>query len=261
MKINKIITFFSLSVILAAVLRFFQIKYTIEFATGFFIGNFAGFGYFMLIAIFLAALLCGIFAFTYYKNPERPPVKSVLLGVVSFIPAITVVLENLVGNSQFAVNPFQNILLKFASVLTAIFFCLFGIGRIIDFKMPDWITLMPSIYFIIKMIVDFAKISSLAIISDYILSIATYCVILLFFIAFAKLYNCINDEKNFKKLFAYGLSAALLSLSQSVAYFVINLIFENQYNHIGITTNLNFIAFGLFIVAFVFVYFGCENKE
>ena len=63
MKISKIITFFGLSVILAAILRFFQIKYTIEFSTGFFIGNYEGFGYFMLLAIFLAALLCGIFDF------------------------------------------------------------------------------------------------------------------------------------------------------------------------------------------------------
>lgn len=261
MKINKIITFFGLSVILAAILRFFQIKYTIEFATGFFIGNYEGFGYFMLLAIFLAALLCGIFAFTYYKNPDKTPVKSIVLGVASFLPAVTVVLENFGNQSNFIVNPIQDILLKIAAVLTSLFFVAFGVGKFIDFKFPDLVAIVPAIYFIIKMVVDFAKISSLAIISDYILSIAAYCVILLFFIAFAKLYNNINDERNFKKIFAFGLSSAVLSLSQAIAYFAINFVTNHPYNHIGVATNLNFVAFGLFITAFELVYFSGETKE
>ena len=190
-----------MAVILTAVLRFFQIKYTIEFSTGFFIGNFSGFGYFMLAAIFLAALLCGIFAFTYYKNPENLPEKSKVLGVVSFLPAITIVLENISGNTTFVVNNIQSAALNVVAILTSIFFILFGISKFTDFALPEWTTMIPAVYFIIKMIVDFAKISSLAIISDYILYISAYCVMLLFFIAFAKLYNNINDDKNFKKLF------------------------------------------------------------
>lgn len=261
MKINKIITFFSLSVVLTTMIRLFQIKYTVEFETGFFIGNYSGIGYFMLAAIFLAALACGIFAFVYYKNPEKTPSKSSVLGIVSFLPVVTIVLGNIESATQFAVNPLQNNLLRVASILTALFFIFFGITKFTGSSLPDWTAVIPSVYFIIKMIADFAKISSLALISDYILSISAYCVMLLFFIAFAKLYNNIDDEKNFKKLFAFGLSSAVLSLSQAVAYFVVNFIFKKQYNHIGIVTNLDFLAFGIFIVVFVFTYFSPQKES
>ena len=261
MKINKIITFFSLSVVLTTIIRLFQIKYTIEFETGFFIGNFSGIGYFMLAAIFLAALLCGIFAFAYYKNPEKAPFKSVVLGMASFLPVVTITLGIIESSTQLAVNPMQNNLFKVVSILTALFFVLFGVTKFSGISFPDWTAVLPAIYFIIKMITDFAKISSLAIISDYILSISACCVMLLFFIAFAKLYNNIDDEKNFKKLFAFGLSSAVLSLSQAIAYFVVNFIFKKQYSHVGIVTNLEFLAFGIFIVVFIFTYFSPQKEK
>ncbi len=260
MKYNKIILFFNIALIASVITRFFQINNTIDFSTGFFLQSQIVFGYFMLGFIFLMALLSAIFAMTYYKDPENPPLKGDVLGVVSFLPAISITFEIFSQNNMVAVVPLQSLLLKIFGIATAVFFVLYGLGKFHDTQPPAMLTALPVVYVIIRIICDFASISSLALISDYIFLIAGYCVTLLFFMNFLKLYNRVDTEYNFRKIFATGLASSLILISQSVSHIVINLLNSGTYNHVPHTANMSMLSLGIFILTFVFTHFSERNN-
>lgn len=259
MKYSKIMLFFDIALILSIIVRFLQIKYTIDFQSGFFIQNSAGIGYFMIGIILAVALISAIFAMTYYKDPEHPPKKGILLGIVSFLPATAILADFIAGKSQTAVLPWQSILLKLTGLASVVFFILYGLGKFIKIKLPPIATTIPCIYIIIRIITDFAGISSLAIITDYIFLILAYCVALLFFLNFAKLYNKVDTEQNFRKILATGLASSILCLSQSVSHFAINILSNGTYNHVSHISNFGLFSFGIFILAFVFTHFSKKN--
>ena len=259
MKYNKIIFFYGFALIAGIITRFFQINNTIDFATGFFQQNQIFFGYFMLAIIFLMALLCAIFAMTFYKDPENPPVKGTVLGIISFLPAIAIGFEIFTESNMVAVVPMQSLLLKITGILTVLYFTLYGVSKFIDFKLPNFASIIPSIYIIIRIICDFASISSLALISDYIFLISGYCTVLLFFINFIKLYNKVDTEYNFRKILATGLASSLICISQSTAHIIINIINSGTYNHVPHSANISMLALGLFIITFVLTHFK-DNK-
>lgn len=259
MKYNKIILFFDIALILSIVVRFLQIKYTIDFESGFFIHSSSGIGYFMIAIVLAVALISAIFAMTYYKDPEHPPQKGIMLGIASFLPAIAILVDFFSSNTQTAIFHWQAILLKITGLASVIFFILYGIGKFTEIKLPPIVTTAPCIYIVIRIITDFAGISSLAIITDYIFLILAYCVMLLFFLNFAKLYNKIDIEQNFRKIFATGLSTSILCLSQSVSHFAINILSGGTYNHVSHISNFSLFAFGIFILVFVFTHFSKRN--
>jgi len=261
MKFNKIVLFFSISLIFGVMMRFFQIKYTIEYSTGFFISSLSGFGYFMLAIVFAIALICGLFARNYYINPEAPPKKGYALGIVSFMPSIAILFEIFTEKSTTQVLPLQSLLLKFLGILTSAYFVLYGISKFKEIRLPGMTAVLPVVYTIMRIICDFASVSSLAIISDYIYLICGYCLILLFFMNFLKLHNGVDKEYNFRKIFSTGLSSAVICISQSLAHIVINLFSNNGYTHISHGANLSLFAFGIFIIAFLFTHFSAENTE
>lgn len=261
MKYNKIILFFNIALIFGVIMRFFQIRYTVEYETGFFIQNYKGIGYFMLAAVFVIALVAAIFANTCHKSPEHPPKKGRALGIVSFLPAAAVLAEVFSESFSSAVSPVMLLLLKASGLLAAAYFVGFGLQKFVDFDIPPIASIIPCVYIIIRIICDFSNISTLALISDNIFLISAYCLSLLFFLNFTKLYNEVDNEYNFRKLLASGTAAVILCISQSVPSFVINLISGNGYTHISPAANFSLFAFGLFVMIFIFTHFSDENMK
>lgn len=261
MKYNKIILFFNIALVFSVIMRFFQIRYTVEYDTGFFIQNYEGIGYFMLAAVFVIALVAAIFANTCHKNPEHPPKKGRALGLVSFLPTVAVLAEVFSESFSSAVSPVLLLLLKASGLLAAAYFAAFGLQKFVDFDIPPLTSAIPCVYIIIRIICDFSNISTLALISDNIFLISAYCLGLLFFLNFTKLYNEADTEYNFRKLLASGMAAVILCISQSVSGFVINLMTGNGYSHISSAANFSLFAFGIFIMVFIFTHFSDENTK
>ena len=152
-------------------------------------------------------------------------------------------------------------MLKIFGILSGAFFILYGLEKFIDIKLPNITTAIPALYVVIRLISDFTAVSSLAIISDYVYLICGYCVILLFFLNFVKLYNEIDTEYNFRKIFSTGLSSAVICISQSVAHIAVNIASNNGYTHISHGANLSFLAFGIFIITFILTHFLPKNLK
>lgn len=261
MRYHKIMIFFSIAIVFSTIMRFFQINNTIEFETGFFKTGYEARGYFILAAIFAVALICAVFGKLAHRRPEHPSENNKVLGVISFIPAISIAYEVFFTTPLIITNVAQILLLKITGLFTAAFFIAFGIRKFVYFKMHGILTVIPCIYVIMRIIFDFTSISSLALISDNIFLIGAYFLILLFMLNFAKLYNNIDTNTNFRKLLSTGTSASILCISQSIPYLIINYTSNNSYNHITPSENFSVLSLGIFIIAFILSHFSIKNVE
>jgi len=261
MKQNKIMIFFGISLIFSTLIRYIQINFTVDFATGFFKIGFQTIGYFMLVAIIAVALISTIFGKIAIKRPKAPSKNGIPLSVASFLPALCIGYEVFLAEQPINTTAILSILLKLTGVLAVVFFLAYGVSDYINFPFPPICTVIPCFYIIVKIICDFTNISSLALISDNILLIGAYCMILLFMLNFAKLYNNIDENTNFRKILATGIGAAVFCISESIPYLFNNILKNWKYNHVTPWENLSLLAFGIFITTFILTHFSKKNAE
>ena len=261
MKQNKIMLFFAISLVFSTIMRYIQINYTVDFTTGFFKIGFKKIGYFILIAIIAVAILSAFFGGTAIRRPKGSPKKNIPLSIASFFCAVTIGYQVFGPQTILIISPILSVLFKLTGLAAFGFFLAYGIGGFVDFKIPPICSVIPCVYVIIRIICDFTGIASLALISDNILLIIAYCMILLFMLNFAKLYNNTDQNTNFRKISATGIGASVLSVSQAVPYFITNIIKDGQYNHVSPSENLSILSFGVFITVFLLSHFSKENAE
>ena len=259
MRYNKIMIFFVSSVIFSVIMRLLQIIYTVEFSTGFFKKGYESVGYLILGIIFIIALINAFFGNNTHKRPNETPRNKKILGIASIFPAVGIAADVFFNKSFPLTAVVQANLLKIIGFATILFFLSFGIGMFTELEIPKIFSVLPCVYIIIRIICDFTAISSLALISDNIFLIGGYCFILLFMLNFAKLYNNIDEDKNFRRLLATGISSTVICAAQSVPYIIVNLLNSNMYNHISPSSNLSILCFGIFIFVFLLNHFSKEN--
>lgn len=251
MKSNKIIVFYFAALPISLCLRFLQLAFTVEPKTGFYIPESQGMGTALLILILLCSLFVALFARLTYKQPDKLPPANLRLSVASTLLAVGIMSETFFSDFSLPILGWQSILLKIASVGAAIFLLAFAISPILRFEIKPIFTTFPVIYSIIRLICDFTLVSKLAIISDNIILIAVYSVSMFFFLNFAKLYNGIEDDKNYKKILSYGLTLSVLSFTSSVPNLIFGIFFQG-FDHVSVFTNITVLILGIFATAFVF---------
>lgn len=259
MKYKKILLFFCIILPLSVLLRTLQLFFTVETDTGFFKSEYKTAGIYLLIIIIAACACLAIICFTGHRNPEHPPKINPFISVGSFIAALSVASGFFDRSSAGILMQWQSILLTLSGVLATAYFLLYGMSGFIKFKLSPLLSVIPSVYFIMKIICSFTAISSLALISDNLLVLAAYCVTLIFFLSFGKLYNGIDTERNFRRLMASGLVAVVLCFTQGLPHIFINLATDNGYLHTSNAANYSLLGFGIFIAAFTFSHFALKN--
>lgn len=259
MKYGKIMLFFSVSLAFSLLLRLLQLFFVVETTTGFFKPEFETIGLCLIIAIFVSVILAAAFAFTAHRCPQNACKNCKVLGIVSLIFSITLLIQIFFETFTLGVRFWQICLLKLLGVLTVAFFAAFGARQFIKFDIPKEAAIIPTLYLIIRIICDFTKISSLALISDNILLMGAYCSGLWFMLQFAKFYNKTDDDKGFRKLLGSGILASCLCITQSVPHIIMNFWTGYSYLHTSVAENLAILAMGVFVLAFVLTHFSKKN--
>ncbi len=252
MKLNKIMLFFFISLPISLGLRFLQLNFTIDATTGFYLKESVAFGKLILAAIFVCVIASGIFASFTYHQIENPPKTNILLSLISFLLTVAVIGEGVLSPSFTTAPIWQAMLFQITSIACGIYFFLFAIFGFLKIKLPEIASTIPAIYIIACAICNFTSISKLALISDHILIIATYCTLMFFMLNFAKLYNKTDLEKNTKKLFGFGLPAVILCFTNSIPNISLYFLTDEKYSHTSILCNISLLIFGVFILVFLF---------
>ena len=259
MKYNKIILFSSIALIFSLLLRFFQLNYIIEAATGFYKPEYSSVGNIMLIFIFVAIISASLFSYTSHRSPSNPPKKSIPVSICSFTLSIVTLLHLRLENYPQILTSWQISLLRLFGIATVVFFLLFGISLITTYKLHSFLTIIPILYLVARVICDFISISSLALISDNLLLMTAYCSSLLFMLNLARLYIVPDDDRNFKKLLFSGTMSASFCLVQSLPHIVTNLTNGYSYLHSSMIENLFILILGIFVLIFTLTHFSYKK--
>ena len=260
MKYKKILTFFLVALPLSVFLRTLQLLFTVESETGFFKPEVSNYGIYMLIVIFAFVLLTAIFSFTAHRSPEQTPNINIFMSISAFGTALALFYEVNSEALPQTVMLWQRSLLFVTAILAAIYFIIFAIKRFISFSIPPICAAIPTVYLIFRVICYFSAISPLALISDNIILMAAYLASLWFMLQFAKLYNDVGNEKDFRKLLASGLISSILCFTQSVPHFIMNFVNGFKYHHTSIESNITVLFLGIFILSFTLSHFSHKNS-
>lgn len=259
MQFKKILLFFTVALPLSVALRLVQLGYTVDMTTGFFKTEYKPYGLYILIAIFVFAAATAFFAFTSHRAPEHPPRVNPVLAGAALLLCLALLYELAAESFPESVPYWQTALLKLSGFATAMFLALYAVGAFLALPIPEICTVIPMVYLILRIICYFTAISSLALISDNVLLIASYCAMLLFMLYFAKLYNKSEGDSNFRRLMASGLASTLFCLTQSVPHIIINFINGFTYVHTSMSANITVLCLGLFSAVFTFSHFSKRN--
>ena len=260
MKLNKIMFFFILALPISIVLRGLQLLFTVDYVTGFYYGSKETVGIILLILILLSAFFMGFFARQVFTRPENSPKANIFASLFSLLVCGAIFNENFIQAFPVSALPWQIAILKITAVLISVYLLCVPLSLIFKFQIPPLLSVCPIIYLLMKIICDFTVVSKLAFISDNILMVAAYCLILLFFLNFGKLCNGIDDA-GFKKILSYGLPAVILSLTCSIPNLAVNLILKEEYLHTSISASLSLLLFGILILSFLISYFYQKVKK
>jgi len=260
MQFKKILLFFLVALPLSVALRFIQLTYIVEKSTGFFMQEFEMYGNYMLGVIFAFCLGVAIFAFFSHRSPEQPAEPNIVMSIAAVCFSFSILYELAAEKFPAVVQGWQITLLNIFGVATAAYFVAFALKRFVNFPFPDMLSIIPTVYLVLRIICDFTAISSLALISDNLILMASYSVSLLFMLNYAKLYNNAGGDYGSRKLMATGLAATILCFTQAVPHIVVNLINDFGYLHTSMAANITVLFMGVFIAAFTFSHFSRKNS-
>jgi len=258
MKFKKIMLLFLFALPACITMRTLQLNFTVEEITGFFTYESGNYGKILLICIFAICLGTAIFSFFNTTKPQKPPKTNILLSISACLLGAAIFYETFFLDLPDTTAIWQILLLRLTGVLAGIYFIIYGLAPIWRFELPEVVSVFPTLYLIARMICDFTTISKLALISDNVILIVTYCVLLLFLLNYAKLYNKSDEKRNSKKLAGFGTASVILCFTNSIP--VIIMSFKNiSYIHTPMETNISLLLFGIFTLVFLLSHFDEKN--
>jgi hypothetical protein len=256
MSLKKIMLISGIGLPVCVLARVLQIALTIEYSNGFYIEEYKTLGKMMMLLIFAVLAVVAYCAFKAYKTPEQPQEINTPLAVSAFGVAIALCNEFIREELSLTTASWQILVAKLITFATIVYFLAFSLQKLIGFRLPELCHTVPFIYVAVKTAYTFINISALALISDNVLIIAAYCVLMLFFINFGKFYNKLETENSFRKVLATGFTVSILCIGQSVAYFLVNLFGSAKYLHVDASIMFTLLLIGVFVALFTLSYFN-----
>lgn len=240
MKIRNTLVPFFLGALIALPLKIYQLLKIVDYTTGFYkSGNVAN--VLLPIVIALCAVAVFVTALTSRKFPQySPKVKSVALGIVSGITAISI------GYAS-AVELFQPSKAMFDGTIGLIYSCL-GLISVLSFlflmvsffmannlvSVKPAIMLPPVLWMGLRMVLTFFDFSHKANISEISYDILMMAAMLIFLLSMAKFMSGAGEGTS-KLTFASGACAALFALLSAVPRYVLRFSNANK----GVTLQLS----------------------
>ena len=261
LKYKHIISVFTVATPLCVVLRTMQLLYATNEITGFVNTGYSAQNSVMmtlLLALALTVFISGLFVM---RAPQKFPQNSVAQGTASLVFAAGIVYETVFSQFALRIPQWQIIIVKVFGVLSALFLVLFALSCFVNFKLSKLFLVLPVLYGAAKLLLTFAEISAIALISDNLFAIITQCTLLLFLLQLAKISNGIFGSHTRSIFLGSGLCAALLCFVSSLPPIFIRLFRPERTLHTGIPHAVFYLCSGIFCIVFLLSFFSTKNLE
>lgn len=260
MKYRHITSFFAVAAVAVVALRLFHVIYVIDAENGFVRPYFGEENILVMAFVLLLITAATVMSAFALRKPIKMPTVNPLLSICSLGLGVSIFFE--LHNKEYAmrVPQWQIALLDALGLITAIFFAVYAIKVLFNFKISGLFFAFPVLYGIVELIYIFSSVSEISMISDNLLLLMTKCATLLFLLQMAKVANGLSTVNSYRVLLSTGVAAALLSFATSVAPltapFVKNTVLEV---YEVVSSNVTVLVMGAFITVFVFSCFSEKN--
>lgn len=252
-KLNFLV--FAFSVLIGVTLRTFMLAFTVEYKSGFIKSQYTFLVVFMTILMLIAAAL--VFFCSYYqkrKNLKLPVSSNVISGVAEAVMAVAILYEAFFSSILSYISGIQFTLHKVASLVSAAALIYMCVCRFTKNQFPKIITLIPVVFWIIRVITVFTEFATLATVTDTVFETVSMCLALVAFLNFSK-QQCGIEVKSEKLNFAIYMLCGYFCALSSIPRFICYLISPNAFGYFS-----NIPAFTTF-AAGIFVTVVALNKE
>lgn len=251
---KNIIQIFTISTVLAAILRFAQLFFTIDAATGF-----SAEGYYEKVNIILYAIMLLLFAIPAFfssvssnRQPTRAPIpKSFpLLTVINFVVALCLLVVASTKIFILATLTPLAIIELILLVVSAVWFISYATAGITKIKLPVGLSIMPVLLYLFKLINVFISHNGLANISENLIVTLFLCAQLLFFLLQSKILCKVTIRKSSRIIFPVSLVAFMLMVVSNLPPLFINLMGRGDLLHTSSVFNLEYVIVGVYALVF-----------
>lgn len=250
LKYQNIIKLFWISLPICVLLRTIQLLFTIDASTGFIKHQYSEIAVLITFVVCAAvATLSALSAATddvkYRQKQFKPTIAAagILMSGMHFYEAIASL-----GQS---VNRY-GIILVFLNLLSAFIFAAYSIKNVYNYRFPTITLVIPTSYYVIKLINLFISTSALALVVENIFLLFTNSAILFFVFEFACFENEIGDiSKKSKKLFSSGILAAMMCAVTALPKLIITICGAYDASSNDIASLVLMITTAIFIMTYI----------
>ncbi len=251
-----------ISLPICAVLRLLQMYFTIDNTRGFIKQQYSLIGVLITVIIFSAVGAISLLAATTDGIKQKNTTLRPGVAVASMLAGGMFIYQTVANVMLFATGVWYNGLFVVLSFFTALVLIAYGIKNIYDYKFPQILTVVPVVYYIVKLINVFINTSKLALVTENVFLIFTNSAILLFVFELASFENEIGEmQKRPKKLFAYGVATIMLCVTTSLPKLAMILFTENQYLHADVAETCVNLSVAIFVLLYIMYNYGEGTKH
>ncbi len=243
---------------ICALLRLIQMVFTIDRTTGFIKQP-----YTVISTIITVIIFAGIIAVAFLAastdgiNPKAIKHRPIA-AAASMLVGGMFVYQTVSDIASFKSTSWVDTLSMLLGLLSAGVFIAYGVKNVYKYNMPSMTMLIPTLFYVFKLINLFINASKLALVTENVFLIFTNSIVLLFMFELASFENDIGEaEKHHKKLFAYGVATVMMCATTSLPKLILMLFSSQSFVHNDIAETL----LNLSIAIFVYVYLSYSYGE
>ncbi len=250
MKRSMVFILFFISTPVLLSTRVIQQLYMIDPITGFYQDSFAGIG--TAISIMCFALIFITLALVWLSHPQAPimPRRHVGLGISACFAAACLILKSAVDVLSNSGSDKIIGLLGFASAMSL---ACYGAALLSGAKYPSPLTVLPILYAITRLVLDFIKYTGEVTVTDTVFSIITMCLVLLFFYTSGKLISGVGGKNTHILFYSFGLCAAFFCADSIFVRIILSFTHSSAALHGSGKLDVACIGFAVYIVTAVWV--------
>lgn len=261
MKQRHTILLLCIAVPICAILRTIQLFFTIDSKTGFIKPQYTAISMLISIIVCVSAIVIALLSISANQKSQTRKGFNAVLSIVSVITSLAFLNQTVAETATLEKNRLLGTVLIYLTIAVALAIFVYGIRDLVSYKFPSMIFVVFPVYFIVKLINLFVSTSAIALITQNVFLLFTNCALLLFMHELANFENGVeNMSKRPKKLYAYGVAAAILCAATSVPELVMIIAEKAQPSYSVISNAILNIFVGIFVITYILCNFNDNEK-
>lgn len=261
MRYKNIVRVLIASFICGIILRFVQVYAVQDALSGFYLDGYETLDKIMTVLIVAAVAAAGICGALVKRIPQKPPAVNGRLAASASALAVAMIFQLHGESFSLRLANWQILLTVVSGIFTIVFLFLFAGKVFFRYSIPSWLYIMPAAYIFLRLMCVFNAILALAVTSDNLFLLASYCSALVFWLEFGKLSCGILQKNSYRKLFSSGVCCTLISCIFSIPKLVFYITGRIPFTHNNGTAAISIFMTALFTFSFTFICYSAKRKR